>query len=89
MHEDIWKYSGRIDEEDLWYLSHDLVSLKEARQQYNIGEKLLLRMAKHSGAMYKIGKSVRLDRARFEAYMRQMAGLEEKKKAKKEEKHVE
>ena len=66
-----WKYSGVLDDYDLAFLQHDFITIKQGVEYYGFSERPFLRMAKEAGAYYKIGKMVRVNRAVFDAYLRE------------------
>jgi hypothetical protein len=66
-----WKYSDKLDDYDLDFLRHDLITIKLGVDYYGFSERPFLRMAKEAGAYYKIGKMVRVNRDIFDAYLRQ------------------
>ncbi len=65
-----WKYSHHLDERDLAFLQHYLVTIPKGIEYYGFSERPLVRMAKEAGAFFKIGKMVRIDRIAFDAYLR-------------------
>lgn len=72
MNADLWKYTDHVDEEDILFLQHDFITYKMAEQHYHINPKLVIKLARKSGAMFKIGKMVRIKREDFEAYLRSL-----------------
>lgn len=65
-----WMFSNQIDDEDLIILQKDFITYYEGADYYGLGLKIFTRMAHEAGAIYKIGKMVRIKRAIFEAYLR-------------------
>lgn len=57
----LWKYSGLLDDEDILFAQHEYISFKQGEDYYGIGEKHFVRMAREAGAVYKIGKMVRVN----------------------------
>ena len=74
---DIWKYSDQIDDMDTEMLRHDFITLREGMEYYRLNEKPMVRLAREAGAVYKIGKMVRVRRTIFEAYLRRIMLIEE------------
>ncbi len=66
-----WKYSGELDERDLVFLQHEYITVSMGIEYYGFSERPLIRMAKDAGAFYKIGKMARINRNRFDAYLRE------------------
>lgn len=66
-----WKYFGVLNDYGLLFLQHDFITIKQGVKYYGFSEKPLLRIAKEMGAYYKIGKMVRINRAVFDAYLRE------------------
>ena len=66
----IWKLSDQIDDMDVEMLRHDFITLREGMEYYHLNEKPMVRLAREAGAVYKIGKMVRVRRTIFEAYLR-------------------
>ena len=73
---DIWKYSDQIDDMDTEMLRHDFITLREGMEYYRLNEKPMVRLAREAGAVYKIGKMVRVRRTIFEAYLRRIMLIE-------------
>ncbi len=65
-----WKYSGVLDDYDLAFLQRDFITIRQGVEYYGFSERPFIRMAKEAGAFYKIGKMVRINRAMFDAYLR-------------------
>lgn len=65
-----WKYSGVLDDYDLAFLQRDFITIRQGVEYYGFSERPFIRMAKEAGAFYKIGKMVRINRAVFDAYLR-------------------
>ena len=65
-----WMFSDQIDDEDLIMLQKDFITYYEGADYYSLGLKVFTRMAHEAGAIYKIGKMVRIKRTIFEAYLR-------------------
>ncbi|GEM_PF-1720093 len=66
----LWKYSGELDEEDIEFARREFVTHLHAIQFYGLGDKVITRMAYEAGAVYKLGKSMRINRLILEEYMR-------------------
>ena len=73
----LWKYSHELDEGDADVLKKYFVTYSEGVEFYGLGLKPLTRTAREAGAVYKIGKMVRIRRDIFEAYLRQILKKEE------------
>ena len=73
---DIWKFSDQIDDMDTEMLRHDFITLREGMEYYRLNEKPMVRLAREAGAVYKIGKMVRVRRTIFEAYLRRIMLIE-------------
>ena len=74
-----WKFSDQLDDEDLIFMQRDFITLWMAKDYYEIGEKPFRRLASQAGAIYKIGKMVRINRVILEDYMRKHPKLAERK----------
>jgi len=69
---DIWKFSDKIDEEDLAFAADDYITYEMAVQYYGLGLKAVTRIAWESGAVYKLGRrKVLIRREIFEECLRQ------------------
>ena len=67
----IWMFSDWIDDVDLEFAQHDLITYRMGREYYGLGEKPMIRMAWASGVVYKVGKKVLIKREIFGEYLRQ------------------
>ena len=67
---DVWRYSHLIDDADLQILQKDFITYYEGADYYGLGLKVFTRMAHEAGAIYKIGKMVRVKRELFDEYLR-------------------
>ncbi len=65
-----WKYSGKLDERDLAFLQHEYITITMGTEYYGFSYRPMVHMAKEAGALYKIGKMVRINRNTFDAYLR-------------------
>ena len=65
-----WKYSGELDERDLAFLQHEFITIPMGIEYYGFSERPLTRMALKAGAFYKIGKMARINRNRFDEFLR-------------------
>lgn len=63
-------FSHLIDDEDIAILQRDFITYYEGADYYGLGLKAFTRMAHEAGAIYKIGKMVRIRRDIFEEYLR-------------------
>lgn len=68
----IWMYSYNIDEQDIDMLQRDFITFKQGAEYYKLGMKPFTRMCREAGAVYKIGKMVRINRHILEAYFRKV-----------------
>lgn len=66
----IWMFSDQLDDWDIAMLQKDFVTYNEGSMYYGLGMKPFTRLAHEAGAVYKIGKMVRIKREPFEAYLR-------------------
>ena len=66
----VWMFSHMIDDEDLNILQRDFITYYEGADYYGLGLKIFTRMSHEAGAVYKIGKMVRVRRDIFEEYLR-------------------
>jgi len=66
----IWMFSDQIDDVDLEFAKKAFITYRMGREYYELGEKLMIRLAWESGAVYKIGKKVLIRRDIFEEYLR-------------------
>ena len=80
----IWKFSDQIDDVDVEMLRHDFITLRDGMEYYQLNEKTMIRMAREAGSVYKIGKMVRVRRAIFEAYLREIMKRSPNEKQNKE-----
>lgn len=67
----LWMFSDLLDDEDIEMLRHDFITYYQGADYYGLGLKVFTRMAHEAGAIYKIGKMVRIRRDLFEEYLRQ------------------
>lgn len=67
----LWMFSDLLDDEDIEMLQHDFITYYQGADYYGLGLKVFTRMAHEAGAVYKIGKMVRIRRDLFEEYLRQ------------------
>ena len=80
----IWKLADQIDDMDVEMLRHDFITLREGMEYYHLNEKPMVRLAREAGAVYKIGKMVRVRRTIFEAYLRRTMLIETKETGEKD-----
>ena len=74
----IWMYSYDIDEQDIDMLQRDFITFKQGAEYYKMGMKPFIRICRVSGAVYKIGKMVRVNRHILEQHIRKLRLKEEK-----------
>ena len=65
---DVFRHAGC---EDIEMLKRDFITYYQGADYYGLGLKVFTRMAHEAGAIYKIGKMVRIRRDLFEEYLRQ------------------
>ena len=68
----LWKFSDQLDDEDRIMIQKDFITLNEGVEYYGLGMKPFTRIAREAGAVYKIGKMVRIRRDLLEDYLRQI-----------------
>ena len=66
----IWMFSHMLDDKDLEMLQHDFITYHQGADYYGFGLKVFTRLAHEAGAIYKIGRLVRVRRDLFEEYLR-------------------
>lgn len=67
----LWKVSDLLDETDIRFAQKQFFDLRSGYEYYGLTEKVLMRMAKEAGALYKIYTTYRVRRDLFEAYLRE------------------
>ena len=67
----LWKVSDLLDETDIRFAQKQFFDLKSGYEYYGLTEKVLMRMAREAGALYKIYTTYRARRDLFEAYLRE------------------
>lgn len=68
----VWKYSDELDEDDGKMLCKYFITYLSGAEYYGLGMKPFTRLCHEAGAVYKIGKMVRIRRDVFEDYLRKM-----------------
>ncbi len=68
----LWKFSNQLDDMDRIMIQKDFITLNDGAEYYGLGMKPFTRIAREAGAVYKIGKMVRIKREILEEYMRQI-----------------
>jgi len=66
----IWMFSHVLDDKDLEMLQRDFITYHQGADYYGLGLKVFTRLAHEAGAVYKIGRMVRVRRDLFEEYLR-------------------
>lgn len=66
----LWKFSDQLDDVDRIMIQRDFITLSDGAEYYGLGMKPFTRIAREAGAVYKIGKMVRIRRDLLEKYMR-------------------
>ena len=67
----LWKVSDLLDETDIRFAQKQFFDLRSGYEYYGLTEKVLMRMAREAGALYKIYTTYRIRRDLFEAYLRE------------------
>ena len=67
----VWMFSHQIDDEDMEFMTHEVVTYSMACDYYRLGLNALTRLAHEAGSVYKIGKKVLIRRNIFEEYLRE------------------
>lgn len=67
----IWKFSDQLDDEDLEMMRREYITYSAGAEYYRLGMKRFTRFAREAGAIYKIGKMVRVNRIILEEYLRE------------------
>lgn len=67
----LWKVSNLLDETDIRFAQKQFFDLRLGYEYYGLTEKVLMRMAREAGALYKIYTTYRVRRDLFEAYLRE------------------
>ena len=73
----LWKFSDQLDDADRIMIQKDFITLKDGVEYYGLGMKPFTRVAREAGAVYKIGKMVRIRRDLLEEYLRQIQKRDE------------
>ena len=68
----LWKFSDQLDDADRIMIQKDFITLNEGVEYYGLGMKPFTLIAREAGAVYKIGKMVRIRRDLLEEYLRQI-----------------
>ena len=68
----LWKFSDQLDDADRIMIQKDFITLNDGVEYYGLGMKPFTRIAREAGAVYKIGKMVRIRRDLLEEYLRQI-----------------
>ena len=68
----LWKFSDQLDDADRIMIQKDFITLNDGVEYYGLGMKPFTRIAREAGAVYKIGKMVRIRRDILEEYLRQI-----------------
>ena len=66
----LWKFSDQLDDADKIMIQKDFITLNEGSDYYGLGIKPFARIAREAGAVYKIGKMVRIRRDILEEHLR-------------------
>ena len=65
------KVSDLLDETDIRFAQKQFFDLRSGYEYYGLTEKVLMRMAREAGALYKIYTTYRVRRDLFETYLRE------------------
>lgn len=68
----LWMFSDMLDDEDIEMLRRDFITFYQGADYYGLGLKKFTRIARESGAVYKIGRMVRVRRDMVEEYLRML-----------------
>ncbi len=66
----LWTFSHMLDDIDLEMAQHDFITYQQGADYYGLGLKVFTRLSHEAGAVYKIGRMVRVRRDLFENYLR-------------------
>jgi len=66
----LWKVSHLLDDQDILFAQHDYITIKDGCEYYGLGYRPFVNMARAAESVLKIGKMVRVDRKKFEEYLR-------------------
>lgn len=72
----LWKFLNQLDDADRIMIQKDFITLSEGAEYYGLGMKPFTRIAREAGAVYKIGKMVRIRRDILEEYLRQTYAID-------------
>ncbi len=73
----LWKFSDQLDDADRIMIPHDFITPNDGITYYGLGMKAFTRSDIEAGAVYKIGKMVRIRRDILEEYLRQIKKIEQ------------
>ena len=73
----LWMFSDYLDDEDRLMIQKDYITLNDGVEYYGFGMKPFTRITREAGAVYKIGKMVRIRRDILEEYLRQTRKIEQ------------
>ena len=69
----IWMFSDWLDDLDIAFAKRSFITYREGCEYYGLTEKVMTRLAKEAGAVYKLGRRfVRIRRELFEEYLREL-----------------
>ena len=68
----LWKFSDQLDDMDRIMIQKDFITLNDGAEYYGLGMNTFTRIAREAGAVYKIGKMVRIKREILEEYLRKI-----------------
>lgn len=71
----LWMFSDQLDEADAVMMQKDFITLNDGAEYYGLGMKPFTRIAREAGAVYKIGKMVRIRRSILEDYLRRTRSI--------------
>ena len=75
MSRNLWMFSDQLDEVDAVMMQKDFITLNDGAEYYGLGMKPFTRIAREAGAVYKIGKMVRIRRSILEDYLRRTRSI--------------
>lgn len=76
----LWMFSDKLDDQDILFAQHSFITYNMGSEYYGMSVKVFTRLAREAGAVYKIGKMVRVNREIFEAYLRKHQKVKEEQK---------
>ncbi len=75
--QEIQVYAEQYMDADRIMIQKDFITLSEGAEYYGLGMKPFTRIAREAGAVYKIGKMVRIRRDILEEYLRRTYAIDQ------------